>query len=103
MKLSSPFVPRLTLPGSQPRCPIKATICKSIPWPLLPMQPMASTWEVLEFYPLDIFVICHANDKPTRLFTSPTFNHTAGLEYRSSVAMHDPQYQASGYKEGWES
>lgn len=103
MKHSLSLVPRLSLPGHQSVDSIQATIRKSFPWPLLPMQPMAATWKELEAYPVDIFVIFHANGKPTRLFTSPTFDHTAGLEYRSSVAMHDPQYQTSGYKEGWQS
>lgn len=93
MKLSSLFVPRLSLPGSLPRCPIKATIRKSVPWPLLPMQPMAATWEELEVYPLDILVIDYFTGKATQIFITLLSNRAARLEYHSLVVMQDYQHQ----------
>ncbi|BAK76721.1 hypothetical protein NH8B_1906 [Pseudogulbenkiania sp. NH8B] len=101
MKLSSPFVPRLSLPGSQPRYPIKATIRKSFPWPLLPMQPMAATWEELEAYPLDILVIDYVTGKPTQIFITSLFNRAACLEYLSLVVMPDSQNPAGWHKGRW--
>jgi len=101
MKLSSPFVPRLTLPGSQPRCPIKATIRKSFPWPLLPMQPMAATWKEFEAYPLDILVIDYVTGNLNQIFITPLFNCTASLDYRSLAVMPDFQHQAGWLKGRW--